>query len=120
MSCLEQETCNRYIVIYKLRSDINNSFQRRESKLLILILWIFLLEVDEAAVPGGVLCLPIVSYDVTNDSCLRNNVRILVVELLHDGLETVFGAVSRAAHAIAQVHDEAPVLGSILLIRDSL
>ena len=75
---------------------------------------------DEAPVPGGVLCLLIFSYDVTYDNCLHNNMRILVVQSLHDGLETVFGAVSRAAHAIAQVHDEAPVLGSILLIRDSL
>ena len=75
---------------------------------------------DEAPVPGGVLGLLIVNYDVTYDNCLHNNVRILVVQSLHDGLDTVFGAVSRAAHAITQVHDEAPVLGSILLIRYSL
>ena len=44
--------------------------------------------------------------------------RIGVLEALGYGLQAVFGTFTTAGHAIAEVHDEAPVLAGLLGIGD--
>ena len=51
---------------------------------------------------------------------LHDDVRVLVVESAGDGLERVLGAVLAVTDLVAEVHDEAPVLRSVLLVRDLL
>ncbi len=55
----------------------------------------------------------------SNRDSLNDNMWVLMVESFDDGLEAVLGTGGNGLNAVAEVDDEAPVLGCVLRVSNS-
>lgn len=54
---------------------------------------------------------------ITHLECIELHIGVAVGQALDQGLDCLLGAVGVAGHAIANLHDGAPVLGGEVLVR---